>query len=115
MANHVIQTPQGQTPSYHVEHPWYMDTGASEHITNEVNKLSMKEPYQGTDRVHTANGSGMRIHHVGHATIPTSSSRSLQLRNVLHVPSVKINLLYVPRFTYVNHVLVEFHPYIFFC
>jgi hypothetical protein len=76
-------------------------------------KLNMKEPYKGNEHVHTASGSGMRILHVVQAIIPTTSSRQLHLRNVLHVPTVTKNLLFVPRFTYDNNILVEFHPNIF--
>jgi hypothetical protein len=36
----------------------------------------VKERYGGNDKVHTANGAGMHIHHVGHSSIP-SASRSL--------------------------------------
>ncbi|XP_071676645.1 uncharacterized protein [Lolium perenne] len=50
---------QGHTPSYPVDPSWYADTGATDHLTNELAKLHMKEPYQGKDRVHTANGSGV--------------------------------------------------------
>ena len=89
---------------------WYPDTGATDHLTNQLEKLHMKEAYQGSEHVHTANGEGMRISHVGQALIPTSSSRHLHLRNVLHVPTVTKNLLSVRRFTYDNRVSIEFHP-----
>ncbi|KAK1610097.1 hypothetical protein QYE76_033770 [Lolium multiflorum] len=58
MANHVFQEPQGQTPSYPVDSSWYMDTGATDHLTGELSKLHMTEPYNGKDHVHTADGSG---------------------------------------------------------
>jgi len=96
-------TSGGHTPSYTVDPGWYADSGATDHLTSELDKLSVKERYGGNDKVHTANGSGMHIHHVGHSTIP-SSSRSLQLRDVLHVPKVTRNLLSVPKFTRDNNV-----------
>ncbi|KAK1661389.1 hypothetical protein QYE76_049548 [Lolium multiflorum] len=37
---------------------WYADSGATHHITHELDKLTSREPYHGTDQVHTANGSG---------------------------------------------------------
>jgi histone deacetylase 1/2 len=73
----------------------------------------LKERYGGKDKIQTANGSGMQIHHVGQSTIH-NSSRPLQLRDVLHVPSVTRNLLSVPRFTRDNNVFFEFHPWYFF-
>ncbi|KAK1626197.1 hypothetical protein QYE76_000512 [Lolium multiflorum] len=36
---------------------WYADSGATHHITHELDKLTSREPYHGTDQVHTANGS----------------------------------------------------------
>jgi histone deacetylase 1/2 len=103
----------GHTPSYTVDPGWYADSGATDHLTSELDKLSVKERYGGKDKVHTADGSGMHIRHVGHSTIP-NSTRSLQLRDVLHVPSVTRNLLSVPKFTRDNNVFFEFHPWYFF-
>ena len=103
---------QGYTPSYPVDPAWYMDTGATDHMTNELNKLSTYQPNYGHGQVHTANGVGMPISHIGQASLLTSHpSRQLHLRNVLRVPSVTRNLLSVPKLTLDNHVLCEFHPF----
>ncbi|KAK1670188.1 hypothetical protein QYE76_058347 [Lolium multiflorum] len=50
---------QGYTQSYPVDPAWYMDTGATDHLTSELGKLSSREPYQGHDKVHTANGAAV--------------------------------------------------------
>jgi hypothetical protein len=42
-----------------------MDTGATDHLTHELSKLNPRESYTGHDQVRTADGSGMRITHVG--------------------------------------------------
>jgi histone deacetylase 1/2 len=55
----------------------------------------------------------MQISHIGHSTIHTPS-RSLNLKNILHVPSSKKNLLSVHRLASDNNVFLEFHPD-FFC
>jgi hypothetical protein len=57
--------------------------------------MQVKEPYIGQEQVHVANGTGMRICHIGQALLPTPSSRPLHLRNILHVPDVTKNLLSV--------------------
>ncbi|XP_071683320.1 uncharacterized protein [Lolium perenne] len=44
--------------SYGVDSNWYSDTGATDHITSELNKLTTSEKYKGQDRVHTADGNG---------------------------------------------------------
>jgi hypothetical protein len=91
-----------------------MDTGAMDHLTSELGKMSTHEPYRGYDKVRTADGSGMHISHIGQASLLThSSSRKLHLRNVLCVPSVTRNLLSVPKLTLDNNVFVEFHPFHF--
>uniref|UniRef100_A0A453EQ70 Retrovirus-related Pol polyprotein from transposon TNT 1-94-like beta-barrel domain-containing protein n=1 Tax=Aegilops tauschii subsp. strangulata TaxID=200361 RepID=A0A453EQ70_AEGTS len=58
--------------SYGVDTNWYMDTGATNHITGEPEKLTMHEQYRGQDQVYTAaNGVGMEISHIGQAVIKT--------------------------------------------
>jgi hypothetical protein len=65
---------------------WYTDTGTTNHTTRELNKLSIHEKYDGRDRVHTANCTGMEISHIGHSVLHTPDS-SLHLNNILHVPN----------------------------
>ncbi|XP_071680105.1 uncharacterized protein [Lolium perenne] len=57
----------GHTQSYSVDAPWYMDTGATNHLTSEMAKLNAHEPYQGHDHVRTANGAAVfvSLHHIG--------------------------------------------------
>jgi hypothetical protein len=78
---------------------------------NSLGRHSTQEPYRGTDRVHTADGSGMRITHIGYASLPTSFAHPLHLKNVLHVPSVTRNLLFVRKLSRDNNVFVAFHPF----
>ncbi|KAK1607649.1 hypothetical protein QYE76_031322 [Lolium multiflorum] len=47
--------------SYGVDTNWYSDTGATDHITGELDKLTMKEKYTGRDKIHTANGTGENL------------------------------------------------------
>lgn len=44
--------------SYGVDTNWYLDTGATDHITGELDKLSVQNKYGGGDQVHTASGAG---------------------------------------------------------
>ncbi|KAK1617543.1 hypothetical protein QYE76_023060 [Lolium multiflorum] len=52
-------TSYGATPSYPIDPAWYADTAATDHFTNDLDKLTMREPYLGKDQVQTANGSGL--------------------------------------------------------
>ncbi|KAK1686803.1 hypothetical protein QYE76_047651 [Lolium multiflorum] len=48
------QDHQGRTQCYPINPHWYMDTGATDHLTNELGHLDTLEPYHGSDKVHTA-------------------------------------------------------------
>ena len=106
-------TSHGHAPpaSYQIDPAWYMDSGATDHLTGDIDNLHVKEPYQGKDHVHTANGSGMRISHVDQSTLATSSNRSLHLKNILYVPQVTRNLLSAHKLALDNNVFVEIHPF----
>jgi hypothetical protein len=79
-----------------------------------MGKLSTQEPYRGHDQVRTANGAGMRISHVGQASLLAHNSQKLRLLNVLRVPSATHSLLSVPQLTRDNDVFTKFHRFSFF-
>jgi hypothetical protein len=107
----VAMATQGRPAAPTIDTVWYMDTAATNHLTGDLNRLNMQEPYTGHDHVHTANGSGMRISHNGQSSPSTHTSTPLHLKNVLYVPEVTRNLLFVKKLTRDNNVFVEFHPY----
>ena len=67
------------TTSYGVDTNWYFDTRATDHISGELDKLTVCDRYNGSDQVHAANGSGMEISHIGHGILH-SPSRNLNLK-----------------------------------
>ena len=80
------------TTSYGINTNWYTDTGATDHITSEWDKLTVRDKYHGGEQVHAANGSGMEISHVGHSTLHSPSNK-IHLRNNLHVPHASKSLV----------------------
>jgi hypothetical protein len=58
-----------------------------------------------------ANGTCMHIHNIGHALLPTPSSKQLHLNDVLHVPKVTRNMLSMSKLSQCNNVFIELHPY----
>ncbi|KAK1642839.1 hypothetical protein QYE76_060644 [Lolium multiflorum] len=44
--------------AYGVDTNWYQDSGATHHITGELNNLTLRDAYKGHDTVNTANGQG---------------------------------------------------------
>jgi hypothetical protein len=61
----------------------------------------------------TASGAGMKIIHIGHTIVPTSS-RNIHLNNVIHVPDAVKNIVSVLHRARDNSVFLEFHPDYFF-
>jgi histone deacetylase 1/2 len=91
--------------------PWLMDSGSTDHITSDLERLHMHERYGGTDTVQVANGKGLSISHIGNLTLAGSK---LLLNHILHVPHFSHHLLSVYRLVCDNDVFVEFHCH-FFC
>lgn len=69
---------------------WYVDSAATNHITNDLNNFSFYEPYQGSDQVQVGNGSSLSIQNTGQGILPTPTF-PFQLKNVLHVPEIASN------------------------
>jgi hypothetical protein len=76
---------------------WYLDSGATNHITGELERLTMHERYTGNDQIRAANGVGMDISHVGKSILP-NPSRPLYLNNILHVPHAHKQLMSIHPF-----------------
>jgi histone deacetylase 1/2 len=95
--------------SYKIDQNWYSDTGATDYITSNLDRLAIRERYNGGYKVHVSNGTGLNILHTGHASLRTAS-HSLALRNVLHVPKISKNLLSVHKLARDNDVYFEYHP-----
>jgi hypothetical protein len=100
------------TTSYKVDPNWYTDTGATDHITSDLDRLALHEQYHGGETVTVGNGTGLEIMHVGSCSFNTAT-RPLVLNNVLHVPHISKHLLSVHKLAHDNNVYFEFHPYYF--
>jgi histone deacetylase 1/2 len=92
---------------------WYFDSGATDHLTADLDRLSFQERYQGKDSVQVANGAGLSITHIGHSQI-TGSSRPLLLKNILRVPAMSKNLLSMHKLLLDNHAYAEVYPHHFY-
>jgi hypothetical protein len=88
------------------------DNGATDHITGDLERLTTKERYAGTDQVQVANGAGLSISHVDHSLI-TGLSRPLSLNHILYVPKVNKHLISVRKLASDNDAFVELHPNFF--
>jgi hypothetical protein len=102
----------GASSSGNANPNWYLDSDATDHITGELEKLTMHDRYTSNDQIHAANDAGMEIVYVGKSVLPTST-RSLHLENALHVPHAHKNLVSIHHFNIDNNTFVELHPFFF--
>ena len=86
---------------------FYVDLGATTHITNDLGKMSQVIPYKGLDAIFVGNGEALRISHIGEARLKTKH-RDLKLKKLLVVPEIKKNLLSIGQLTSDNACSIEF-------
>ena len=89
--------------------PWLLDSGASHHVTVNLNNLTLHAPYDSLDNIVIGDGIGLHITHSGTTSLSTSSN-SFTLHNVLCVPHMKINLISISQFHKTSKTSVEFLP-----
>ena len=107
---HVLLT----TPLTALDLNWYLDSGATHHLTADLANLNVKaDEYHGPDQIHIGNGLGLTVKHIGstHLSTPTFS---FLLNDVIHVPHITKNLIFVHKFTTDTNTIIEFHPTYFF-
>ena len=86
---------------------WILDSGASHHITNELDNMHFSQPYTGSDQLLVGDGSGHTISNIGKIILKTPS-QSFHLSNVLHVPKITQKLLSVSSLCHTNPISIEF-------
>ncbi|XP_021738811.1 uncharacterized protein LOC110705278 [Chenopodium quinoa] len=82
---------------------WYMDTGATSHMTSQQGTLSSYFNLSNNRNIIVGNGSGIPIRGFGQTSLPPFT-----LKNVLHAPNLIKNLISVRKFTCDNLVSIEF-------
>ena len=80
------------------ETTWFKDTGATNHVTSDLNNLSIHSDYVGNNNLVIGNGKGLPISHAGSSRY-FSNGNLASLHNILHVPTSSYNLLSVSQFT----------------
>jgi hypothetical protein len=106
------KTAAAATHGYGVDTNWYTNTAATDHITSDLDKLTVQNKYKGSNQIITASGAGMDICNTGHAVIKTPI-KSLHLKNILHVPTTQKNLVSIHCLTSDNHTSLKYFPHYF--
>ena len=86
---------------------WYMDSGATAHMTAHPGNLTSSTPVHTPTRITVGNGSSLPITHIGSTSFP-STSTPITMSNVLVSPDLVTNLVSVRRLTRENPLTVEF-------
>ncbi|KAG6737603.1 hypothetical protein POTOM_059131 [Populus tomentosa] len=89
------------------EKDWIIDSGCSNHMTGDKEKLKNLVEYKGKHVVVTTNNSKLAIAHVGDAVVSSQLNlKDVSLQNVYHVPGMKKNLLSVAQLTSSGHFVL---------
>jgi hypothetical protein len=95
---------------------WFADSDTNAHITNEIENLSIQQPFQSDDMVAVGNGAGLTIANTDSSTLHSPLSlNSFQLKNVIHFPSATANLLSIQGFCHDNSCYFILTSNYFFC
>ena len=84
-----------------------MDSSASHHITNDLDQLYCTTSYHGWDQLTVGDGAAMPISYTGNSKLSTTS-HTLHLLNILVMPTISYNLLFVSHLCKTNPIFVEF-------
>jgi hypothetical protein len=89
------------------EKDWIVDSGCSNHMTGDKEKLQNLTEYKGNCVVVTANNSKLPIAHVGNTMVSNHySDNDVSFQKVYHVPGMKKNLLSVSQLTSSGHFVL---------
>nr|XP_016495549.1 PREDICTED: uncharacterized protein LOC107814621 [Nicotiana tabacum] len=89
---------------------WFVDSGASSHMTPNASNLSFITPYNSSDSVVMGNGTQFHISYIGYSIFSTSDSL-FSLRDILVVPYLSTNLRSIRKFVSDNNCSMEFDPF----
>ena len=89
---------------------WYMDTGASSHMTGDSGTLTCYFNPSNVKNILVGNGHTIPVHGYG-STLISEFTPPLSLNHVFIAPQIIKNHIFVRKFTTDDNVSVEFHPF----
>ena len=94
---------------------WYLDSGATNHVTNALGNININSEYQGNEKLTVGNGEKLLISHVGNSMLSTSNPhKHITLNDILFVPSITKNLISISRLLHDNDIDIEFQKFVCF-
>ncbi|PKU60283.1 Retrovirus-related Pol polyprotein from transposon TNT 1-94 [Dendrobium catenatum] len=101
--NSALYTSTASSP----QQDWFLDSGASSHLTSDSSHFQSTHPYTGTNQVIIGNGQSLPIHSTGKGILPTPQG-TIRLSLLHLVPNLSFNLLSVHRLTTDNNCAITF-------
>lgn len=95
------------SPSQSPSTKWFLDSGASTHLTSNPNQLQNSQIYNGFNQVVLGNIRQLPIHTTGKGLLPTPTY-CLKLSNLKLVPNLSFNLLSIHKLTTDNNCIITF-------
>ncbi|PKU63353.1 Retrovirus-related Pol polyprotein from transposon TNT 1-94 [Dendrobium catenatum] len=86
---------------------WFLNSGASSHLTADSNQLNSAEPYTGNSQVTIGNGRQLSISNTGNGLLPTPTG-NLKLNHIHLVLNLSFNLMSVYQLTRDNVCTISF-------
>lgn len=93
------------------QNAWYLDSEATNHVTNNLRNLSINSEFKGDDRLTVGNGEKLKISHICCSllnTLDTQTVKHIKLNQMLHVPKITKNLKSVSKLLSDNEVEIKF-------
>ncbi|KAL4318242.1 hypothetical protein GQ457_18G024980 [Hibiscus cannabinus] len=92
---------------------WYVDSGATHHVTPKATKIVQGTEYAGPGKITVDDGANLNIAKIEKSVLPVLSTtrKTLVLSDLMHVPQITKNLISVSKLARDNHVFLEFHAY----
>ncbi|PKU73010.1 Retrovirus-related Pol polyprotein from transposon TNT 1-94 [Dendrobium catenatum] len=86
---------------------WFLDSGASTHLTADPSQFQSQESYNGNSQITIGNGQQLPIQYTGRGILPTPSG-DLKLNRLHLVPNLSFNLISVFQLTHDNNCIISF-------
>ena len=87
---------------------WLPEAGAISHMTSDLSTMESVQSYQGSSQVVVGNGSNLPVSHTGTLNF-FNPTHPLYLKDILIVPQITTNILYVAKFVKDDMCLIEFN------
>ncbi|KAJ4749591.1 polyprotein [Rhynchospora pubera] len=84
---------------------WVLDSGATHHVTNDINNLSAFYAYNGHDNLQIGDGTGLPIQNIGTTSLHISNF-TISLKDTLHVANFSRNLISLSKLILDNPSLI---------